>query len=250
MLAELDDEKDSADKQDKLKFLKLDKEIIGLHEILSEKHLDKKDIDAFSDLTGIILEGHLVEQLGISRSENKATYGSPSLEVHNFKLANRTGPKDITVNQILVTLLQKRGVVARNENGDVKIEGFFCPRSPRDGWYKRTYDTHTGDYAFTREPYPAKQAGLSGDGSEEVLPPGWFVFRGGGTLIFDLNFESSRDNVQLKYIIKKDIRDEERMKRQYKLLFNDQDFSLNATYFGTAKGNLEAEPFAIIHKVM
>jgi hypothetical protein len=91
---------------------------------------------------------------------------------------------------------------------------------------------------------------MEGPGSEKVLPKGWFVFRGGSTLIFDLDYAASNDNVKLKYVIKKDIEDEDRMKRQYKIMFQSDEHSLNATYFGSAYGNLEAEPFAIIHKVL
>jgi len=77
------------------------------------------------------------------------------------------------------------------------------------------------------------------------------LFLGGGcTLIFDLDYAASSDNVKLKYIIKKNINDEVRMKRQYGMMYQMDEHSLNATYFGSAYGNLEAEPFAIIHKVL
>ncbi|WP_315819275.1 hypothetical protein [Paraflavitalea speifideaquila] len=113
--------------------------------------------------------------------------------------------------------------------------------SPEDGWY----GLPEGGKPGKKYAYPEKTEGLTGEGSEKVLPKGWFVFRGGCTLIFDLNYAFSKDNVKLKYIIRKDINDKERMKRQYRMLFNNNDFSLNATYFGTAYGNLEAEPLPL-----
>ena len=127
----------------------------------------------------------------------------------------------------------------------------YPSRPPRGGWHKRIpVKGKEGEYTFALQPYKERDEGSQEEGSEKVLPDGWFIFRGGSTLIFDLDYTSDEDEVKLQYVIKKDIKDEERMKRQYDMLFNQQDFSLNATYFGAPFGNLEAEPFAIIHKVL
>jgi hypothetical protein len=174
----------------------------------------------------------------------------PTLEIHNLKLASRVGPGGKLVNQILVTLTQRRGVVCREDDyGNVEIAGFFVPGEEADGWYERKANKN-GNFQFTKQPFPGKGTLLTGPGSENVLPKGWFIFRGGSTLIFDLDYAASNDNVKLKYIIKKGIEDETRMKRQYKMMYQSDEHSLNSTYFGSAYGNLEAEPFAIIHKVL
>jgi hypothetical protein len=220
--------------------------IMGLHQLLHVKFENQAD---FEKLTGLILRPDNVEQFGIRRSTAPNTRNMPSVEVHNLKIASRVGPSGKLVNQILVTLTQKRGVVCSEEEyGNVKIIGFFVPGQEANGWYERTRKNNV--VAWEKRPYPGKGTKLDSEGSKKVLPRGWFVFRGGSTLIFDLDYASSSDNVKLKYVIKKDIEDEERMKRQYKIMYQSDEHSLNATYFGSAYRNLEAEPFAIIHKVL
>lgn len=222
--------------------------IMGLHQRLNVKFMGAKAVEQFSKLTGLLLDEKLIDYQGVGRSTARNTMGAPKLEVHNLKLASRVGPNGNVLNQILVTLTQRRGVVCDTDQyGNVAVKGFFVADAPGNGWY--ALPEKPGGLP-TKQPYPEKTEGLAGEGSEKVLPKGWFIFRGGCTLIFDLNYALSKDNVKLKYIIKKDINDKERMKRQYRMLFNNNDFSLNATYFGTAYGNLEAEPFAIIHKIL
>jgi hypothetical protein len=223
--------------------------IMGLHQRLNIKFLGHDDAIEFGKLTGLILDDSMVDHLGISRSKNPNTMGMPMLEVHNLKLASRSGPKGENVNQIILTLTQKRGVVAKRDKwGNPEIVGFFKPEAPNDGWYQRNGEGAQATY--TKKPYEARVTGSEEEGSEKVLPDGWFIFRGGSTLIFDLDYSSESDEVKLQYVIKKDINDEERMKRHFDILYNQQDYSLNATYFGAPYGNLEAEPFAIIHKVL
>ena len=220
--------------------------IMGLHQRLYAKFDNQDD---FGKLAGLILRAANIETMGISRSKARNTKDMPSLEIHNLKIASRVGPNGKLVNQILVTLTQKRGVVCdEDEYGNVKIKGFFVPNEEDKGWHERK-GKH-GNYTYVKHDFPGKGTEMEGPGSEKVLPKGWFVFRGGSTLIFDLNYAASNDNVKLKYVIKKDIEDEARMKRQYKIMFQSDEHSLNATYFGSAYGNLEAEPFAIIHKVL
>ncbi|HEU4471952.1 MAG TPA: hypothetical protein VFR58_12750 [Flavisolibacter sp.] len=226
--------------------------IQGLHQRLNIKFLGNEDAVAFGKLTGLILDDSMVDVLGIGRSKGRNTMNMPMLEVHNLKLASRSGPRGDTVNQIIVTLTQKRGVVARRDKwGNAEIIGFFKPEAPTEGWYERTPAQGGNDgFTYTWQPYTPRDTGSLDEGNEKVLPEGWFIFRGGSTLIFDLDYSSDENEVKLQYVIKKDINDEERMRRQFDMLFNQQDFSLNATYFGAPHGNLEAEPFAIIHKVL
>jgi hypothetical protein len=220
--------------------------IMGLHQRLYVKFDNQDD---FGKLAGLILRADNIETMGISRSKARNTQGMPSLEIHNLKIASRVGPNGKLINQILVTLTQKRGVVCEeDEYGNVKIKGFFVAGDAESGWHERK-GKH-GNYTYEKRPFPGKGTEMEGPGSEKVLPKGWFIFRGGSTLIFDLDYAASNDNVKLKYVIKKDIEDEDRMKRQYRIMYQSDEHSLNATYFGSAYGNLDAEPFAIIHKVL
>jgi hypothetical protein len=221
--------------------------IMGLHALLHHKFPNR---EKFGGLTGLILKTSGLEKLGIAISTARSSKGMPKVEVHNLKLCTRVGPSGNVINQILVTLLQRRGVVCdTDEYGNAIVKGFFVPGKERAGWYKRTI-AKNGRMSYKKQPFPGKGTPLTGPGSELVLPEGWFIFRGGSTLIFDLDYALSSDNVKLKYCIRKSIKDESRMKRQYEMTYMAQEPSLNATYFGSAYGNLEAEPFAIIHKVL
>ena len=66
-----------------------------------------------------------------------------------------------------------------------------------------------------------------------------FAFRGGCTMIFDLN------SLQLKYVVRKLIDDSDnRLKRQRQYRTGEGAASLRATYFGPPEAN---EPFALLH---
>lgn len=71
---------------------------------------------------------------------------------------------------------------------------------------------------------------------------GSFDFRGGSTLIFDLD----GDMPKLRYAIVKPIRDERRLEaiREYKSVKQGSDMSLRATYFGPPDAQ---EPFCALH---
>jgi len=99
------------------------------------------------------------EKLGIGTSR---TYRKgPSIEIHSLRLNNRVGPDGNTLNQIVMTLCQRSRVLpVKGDNGDVS----FTP--------------------------------LTGKGRDN---PDGMVFRGGCTLIFDLN------DLSLKHAISKPI---------------------------------------------
>ena len=216
-------------------------EIVGLHErIMNIVKVNQEATRVFGDLTGMVLDLNDPEIGGIDRSSKYESY--LRFEVHSLKLASRVGPHGKVINQIVVTLTQRKGVIiGKDESGDPIIAGYFSPTAPRDGWIDVT-----GVHTIKRD-FPSDHGY---EGSEMILPRNWIIFRGGSTLIFDLDYNSLGGNIKLKYVIKKDIRDRRRMFRQHRLLFEGQDRTLNATYFGRAQGNLEAEPFAIIHKVL
>lgn len=66
-----------------------------------------------------------------------------------------------------------------------------------------------------------------------------FTFRGGCTLVFDL------ETAEPRYVIKKDILSESRLGRRREYLDHPDSASLRATYFGANGG---PEPFAMLHR--
>jgi hypothetical protein len=74
---------------------------------------------------------------------------------------------------------------------------------------------------------------------------GSFEFRGGATLIFDLE----GDQASLRYAITRPIDNDERLAdaREYRQRLIDEDVSLRATYFGPADGGDSSEPLALLH---
>lgn len=69
-----------------------------------------------------------------------------------------------------------------------------------------------------------------------------FTFRGGGSLILDL------DENSLRYRIVKPIDDESRLQRQRSFTRNQVGRSLRATYFGSMVEGAIREPFALLHR--
>jgi hypothetical protein len=69
-----------------------------------------------------------------------------------------------------------------------------------------------------------------------------FVFRGGCTLILDL------DTLSLRYRILKPVDDPQRLERQRKFMQEGAGRSLRATYFGMLDRNNQSEPFALLHR--
>jgi hypothetical protein len=136
----------------------------------------------FEKLTGIkfidTMNGEIANQVDF-----------PTFEVHSMQRARRVGPEGITINQVIVTLTQKR-----------TIQSNLIPAAEK--------------------PY---------------------IFRGGCTLIFDL------DTLKLRYVIKKAIDDDERLKDQ--LAFKDAWAELAFQGKGYVNNNsMTDEPFAFLHK--
>jgi len=150
--------------------------IMGLHQRL---HIKFDNRDNFGELTGLILREINAEKLGIGKSKSRNTIGMPLVEIHNLKIASRIGPKGKLVNQILVTLTQKRGIVCEeDEYSNPGVKGFFVPDEEKSGWYERIKNKD-GTYNYQKKQFPGKGTEMTGPGTEKVLPKGWFVFRGG-----------------------------------------------------------------------
>ena len=75
------------------------------------------------------------------------------------------------------------------------------------------------------------------------LPPSDFAFRGGCTLVVDL------ETLRIRYCIVKRITDAKRLARQRNFLLGDADTSLHALYFGGLARRGLAEPFALLHRL-
>ena len=164
--------------------------------------------NAFSELTGLMFPVDDVssEKLGLEFAY--LTTQTASYVVGNVWLAHRVTPDGHIVNHVIVTLIQKRGVRFKvaGEKFIVDEENFFVP--------DKTPQEERGDNHI--------------------------IFRGGCTLIFDL------DTLRLRYAVKKDIDDRARMVRQFMvehgMLGGDAQ-----TYFDSKTMNALAGPFAFMH---
>jgi hypothetical protein len=171
----------------------------------------------FARITGLaFIEGY--EQLGIRTGTGTGSTGS-SFQIQNLRLVSRVGPDGDQVNQVVFSLIQRSGVVYK----DGKFSHFYTPITDGD-----------------------------------LLPPedGAFEFRGGCTLIFDL------DTLQLKYAITKPLLDigglesesnpdidKKRLDRQYRYQHAADDNGMNefSLYFSNGLRSI-MEPFAFLHQ--
>lgn len=175
---------------------------MGLHERINYKFIQGPGGAEFAKLSGMMFLGSRK-----ACAQNGFEYSSFSrcakYRIDNLWLASRITPDDKIVNHVIVTITQRRGVRYEiEEDGVITIKGFFDPGVP--------------------------------------CPEDGFIFRGGCTLVFDL------DRLDLKYVIRKDINDYSRMEQQIRyrhgLLENDQ-----ATYFDDATLSTISGPFAFMH---
>lgn len=174
----------------------------GLHSRINKKFIQTEAGNRFSKLAGLLFLGNVndCKKQGLEFSTYSQT---AKFRVDNLWLASRITPDDKIINHVIVTMTQRRGVRCKiDENGNFSITGYFYPSG--------------------------------------TVPEDGFVFRGGCTLIFDL------DKMQLKYAIKKDIDDISRMEQQYKYMQGILE-SEDATYFDDATLAGIAGPFAFMH---
>jgi hypothetical protein len=190
------------------------KKITGIHSYIVNVAANETKADYFENLTGLVFSKQF-ETLGIKKS--RAAGKGPSIEVHSVRLNNRIGPTGNQLNQIVITLAQRCGVSAKT-NEDETIT--YAPFQP--------------------------------DNAQENLE-GNFIFRGGCTLIIDL------DTLKLKHVIKKPIFEacppsekktgalmlnDKRVKMQYQCSYGELADKIGLT----ANSHKSTEPFAFIHK--
>lgn len=196
--------------QDREKIYELTKEFIGggsraqlgLHDRLDLKTSGPTSIKVFSKLTGL----HFHKDSATSKKQGFLfSGGTATYQVEKLWLANRVTPNGKIINHVIVTLVQKRGVLVEVNDDVLKIVGFWCPGDKR----------------------PADKT--------------YFDFRGGCTLIFDL------DTLCLRYAIKKDIDDKQRMETQFKYMLGLSSGSSSALYFDEKTLANLSGPFAFMH---
>jgi hypothetical protein len=147
--------------------------------------------------------------------------GAPEFVVHDVRPAQRVGPDGQLTQIITVELTQERA-----------------------GYYDAA------------EQAAADRGGGGGGGTPEA---GDFVFRGGCTLVIDID-ALTRNTVRgagarllPRYVIRKDVLNDARLRQQREYLRNRRGASLGATYFGPGDGREggdagRGERFALLHR--
>jgi hypothetical protein len=177
---------------------------LGLHHRINSKFLQSKAGSRFAELAGMLFGRNEREckKIGVDFSTRS---GTSVYSIDNIWLSSRVTPNHKTVNYVMITLGQKRGVNASiDKNGNFKIDGFYPPNQQKQN-------------------------------------PNGFIFRGGCTLIFDL------DIMKLKYAITKDINDVKRMEQQYRYKQNVYNDEAKSTYFNRQVLTGISGPFAFMH---
>ena len=176
---------------------------MGIHKRISVKFLQSDSGQLFTDLPGLRFH----QSKSKCRTEGfdySLKSNTATYQIENLWLASRITPDDKLVNHVILTMVQKRGVrVQVNKDGDFSIKGYYQP-------------------------------------STRNIPEDGFIFRGGCTLIFDL------DTLKLKYAIKKDICDVVRLEEQYKYM-NDLNIPDSSVYFNDKTLAALSGPFAFMH---
>jgi hypothetical protein len=120
---------------------------MGLHQRIDLKFIRSGGGIRFVEITGLIfpLNAMKARQLGFAWSNETAKF-----QVENVWLASRVTPDGNVINHVVVTLLQKRGVMAQMKDDKFIIKGYFVPE-------------------------------------QDSMPEDGFIFRGGCALVFDLD---------------------------------------------------------------
>jgi hypothetical protein len=180
----------------------------GLHRLIEARLIKGPEGKRFAELSGLKFPANKAATESAGLEYAYLTTKSASYAIGSVSLANRVTPDDNIVNHVVITLVQKRGVRFKVDRDNVTVDekGFFVPDKTRRAKWG---DNH-------------------------------IIFRGGCTLIFDL------DALRLRYAIKKDIDDRDRMVRQFKCqhgMLGEDD----QTYFASETLTALSGPFAFTH---
>jgi hypothetical protein len=183
-------------------FISGDGGVMGLYDRMNAKFIQSTAGKTFAELSGLMFPAgrEACKKNGFSVSEHSDL---AKYSVENLWLASRITPDDKIINHIIINLVQKRGVIVNiDAEENFSVTGYFDPGKDK--------------------------------------PENGFIFRGGCTLIFDL------DRMKLKYAIKKGIDDVERMERQYKYK-NNIGMDKGEVYFSDKTLAALSGPFAFMH---
>ena len=175
----------------------------------------EKDREAFGRMSGLWLRAEGATGASPNPPGLRFRKSRPVFEVHSVRPAQRVSPDGELLNEVVVSLTQRR---------KVPVLAAF------------------DQYVYT----PENAAWLASDqldapalvNGHEVTVEG-FWFRGGCTLILDL------EKQELRYAVVKRINSDNRLRRQRKFKTEGAAASLRTTYFG--RPDLGREPFAFLH---
>jgi hypothetical protein len=155
------------------------------------------------------------DQFGINDSDAYGQLG-PSFQVQNLRLVSRIGPDGQSVNQIVFSLVQRAGILIKNDD----IVGYFQPDNDVN----------------------AKQG-------EEMME-----IRGGCTLIYDLDNLELKYIISKPLVVKNNYGyfeiNKDRVMEQYGFMFEQSENAINEfqKYFNMGLNNKFTEPFYILHQ--
>ncbi|TGE25348.1 hypothetical protein E5K00_09220 [Hymenobacter aquaticus] len=209
-------------------------EMTGLHARIKSKFGASMH---FSRLTGLVFTANPLD-VGV-HTTNSEGYTGPSFQIQNLRLVNRIGPDGTQINHVVFSLTQRSGVLIRmvsyDSNGQrtaaaPSIEGYYDLTKP-------SVDVSPGIQAME--------------------------FRGGCTLIFDLDTQKLKYAVSKPLIARQDLEDQmarrvpqielkidvARVVRQYQYQYGQvgRDHNAYSLYFGEQLHCL-SEPFAFLHQ--
>ncbi|MDQ3109604.1 MAG: hypothetical protein M3R17_06880 [Bacteroidota bacterium] len=196
------------------KFIRGSKDVRGFHSYIFNNGVAKNAV-ALENLTGLVFSGQY-NQLGVQTS--RAYKKGPSIEIHSLRIHNRFSPDGNVQNQIIMTFAQKAYVTVHKH---------------------KTNKTVTFHTVVNAVPKPDDRENMT--------------FRGGCTLIFDLN------SLELQYVITKPLFDPSKVKagKGRKLVLNNERLQMQyKCMFGSLRNKIgfapegveTTEPFAHIHK--
>lgn len=179
----------------------------GLHQRLGDKFEDSYE---FEYLTGLVMN-HGWKELGVRDSSK----GGPSFQVLNLRLVSRVGPTGRQVNQIVVSLLQRMGVVY--EQGEFVRHYVPGTEPPPEGGF----EVYGGSTLIFDLDNPKLRYAIS----KPLLAP---------EALYHNQRRPNLSRFDLQYRYQNDIL--------------DLGLTETAKYFGDSRQSLLGEPFALLHR--
>lgn len=175
----------------------------GLHKRITESFIHNNEGEKFEKLTGLLFP--LLKEECENMGLAYSPYSSSAkFQIGNLWLSSRTTPDGRIVNHVIITISQRRGIRGNIKDNKFNKTGCFTP-----------FDD---------------------------IPEDGIIFRGGCTLIFDL------DTLKLKYAIKKSIDDNGRIEQQFRYTkYNEVLQSSSSMYFDNKVLENMGGPFAFMH---